>query len=175
MRQFTQVFQDATAAVPSGYFALQIAGGDPVYRERVYCYELYHKMRCVWPADTEFYLNGEVDKVAHPILTELGAADMKPDFLVHKPGDMQGNYAIIEVKTCRTDNAGICKDITTLSRFARELGYKRAMFLVFGSEGNQNLRKRISRIASKFDKLPPIELWFHRVVGYPAEHITDVN
>jgi hypothetical protein len=126
-------------------------------------------MRSIWPRNTPFYLNGEIDKAAHPILTKLGAAGMKPDFLVHRPGYMEGNHAIIEVKTCHTSKSGICKDLGTLSRFVRDVGYEHAMFLVFGSAVNQGLADRISAVASKFGELPPIELWFHKAAGHPAE------
>jgi len=74
------ILSAATAAIGHEYFHLAIAGGDPVYRERVYCYELYHRMRCLWPVETGFRLNGEVDKSAHPILGAMGLAGLaKPD------------------------------------------------------------------------------------------------
>ena len=38
-------------------------------------------MRCRWPKDCPFVLNGEVDKAAHPTLMELGAGGYKPDLL----------------------------------------------------------------------------------------------
>jgi hypothetical protein len=74
MKELTKVLAEATGAVGNGYFRLNIDGGDSVYRERVYCYELYHQMRLRWPVGCPFYLNGEIDKAAHPIMTELGAA-----------------------------------------------------------------------------------------------------
>ena len=40
-----------------------------------------------------------------------------PDFLVHGPGDMAYNYAIMEVKSERAKKDGIRKDLTTLSEF----------------------------------------------------------
>ena len=40
MEQLTQILQDATAAIGQEYFLLPIHGADPVYRERVYCYEI---------------------------------------------------------------------------------------------------------------------------------------
>jgi hypothetical protein len=52
MEQFTQILQDATAAIGDEYFLLPIEGADPVNRERVYCYELYHQMRLLWPKDS---------------------------------------------------------------------------------------------------------------------------
>lgn len=83
MHQLTELLQRATANVPAQYFQVTLDGGDPIYRERVYCYELYHQLRCQWPTDTPFNLNGELDKAAHPILRELDADYAKPDFLIH--------------------------------------------------------------------------------------------
>jgi hypothetical protein len=98
VEELSRIISDATRLIEPAYFRLNIAGGDPVYRERVYCYELYHQMRVHWSADTPYYLNGEVDKTGHSLLTELGVGRRKPDLLVHRPGDMIGNHAVIEVK-----------------------------------------------------------------------------
>lgn len=161
---------EATVAIERGYFHLQIDGSIPVYRERVYCYELYHQMRSCWPAGCEFYLNGELDKAAHPILRELRADQKKPDLLIHKPGYMSGNHAIIEVKNARATNDGIRKDLSTLDLFVRKVNYQRAIYLFFGQEANDGLKERIQSVAAEFDELVPIELWFHREVGQPATH-----
>lgn len=46
METFVKILRKATANIPPEYFQLPIAGReDPIYRERVYCYELYHQMR----------------------------------------------------------------------------------------------------------------------------------
>src|ERR1700733_8802407 len=111
MDELTEVLTKATAAIECGYFHFNIAGGPSIYRERVYCYELYHQMRCLWPANS-FYLNGEVDKAGHPLLSDLRSK--KPDLLVHRPGDEHGNHAVIEVKPSRVDDDDIRKDIETL-------------------------------------------------------------
>jgi hypothetical protein len=120
MENLDRILQDATAAVEDNYFRLHIDGADaPIYRERVYCYELYHQMRCRWPApdNCPFYLNGEVDKRAHPILSKLGVGGI-PDFLVHGPGDMGRNHAIIEVKSSNVRNSGIAGDLRKNRVFA---------------------------------------------------------
>jgi hypothetical protein len=83
MDDLTRILKEATANIAPEYFRLSIDGGGPVYRERVYCYELYHQMRLQWPKGGPFILNGEVDKAAHPILSALGADYAKPDLLVH--------------------------------------------------------------------------------------------
>jgi hypothetical protein len=67
-------------------------------------------MRNYWPRGCPCYLNGEIDKAAHPKLAELGADHAKPDLLVHQPGDMRGNHAIIEVKSPRATIAEIRKE-----------------------------------------------------------------
>ncbi len=177
MKKLTSVIKKATTKVDREYFLLDIDGGDPIYRERVYCYELYHQMRLCWPADTKFYLNGEVDKAGHPELKKLEAkADhVKPDLLVHQPGYGKGNYAIIEVKSPNTDNDGIYKDLKNLSLFKRKVGYKRAIYLIYG-DGDKavDVAKRVKTIAEKAQKfeLEPIELWLHKEPGKPAVRCT---
>lgn len=51
MEEFTQILRQATAAIAPEYFHFPIDGGDPIFRERVYCYELYHQLRERWPED----------------------------------------------------------------------------------------------------------------------------
>jgi hypothetical protein len=49
MEELDKILQRATASIGREYFLLPIHGAPPVYRERVYCYELYHQMRLLWP------------------------------------------------------------------------------------------------------------------------------
>lgn len=66
MDGFDALLGTSTHAVPETYFQLPVAGREgPSYRERVYCYELYHQLRCRWPVDTGYSLAGEVDKKGH--------------------------------------------------------------------------------------------------------------
>jgi hypothetical protein len=128
-------------------------------------------MRLCWPHGCEYSLNGEVDKRAHPILRDLGADLGTPDLLVHKPGHMSGNHDIIEVKSARADAVGTQKDLNTLSLFVRDVGYKRAIYLVYGDEIRNALIQRIRRRAANTEALAPIELWVHRKVGVPAQNL----
>ena len=175
MNELTEIISRATAAIKHGYFHLPIDGGDPVYRERVYCYELYHQMRSRWPARCKFYLNGELDKAGHPLLHELGANNKKPDFLVHKPGDMSGNHAIIEVKKVGAKPDDVLKDIDTLDRFVRKVGYQRAIYLFFGHEADVALIEKIKSVAAEFSELVPIEIWFHTQARESATHIITIQ
>ena len=171
MKELTRIITDATAGIGPGYFHLSIDGGDSIYRERVYCYELYHQMRLNWPDHTEFYLNGEVDKAAHPILRTLGADHAKPDLLVHRPGYMTGNHAIIEVKSSEADAEGIRKDLETLSLFKSKVGYQRSIYIIYGQKAAA-VADRVIRIARELKGLEDIELWLHLAPGEPATHNT---
>ncbi len=81
MWQLDEILRDAAAAIGPAYFQLPIAGKEsPIYRERVYCYELYHQMRQRWPPDSPFTLGGEVDKQGHPLVRGNGLDDASPIF-----------------------------------------------------------------------------------------------
>jgi hypothetical protein len=170
VQELTDILQTATARIEPMYFRLNVDGGDPIYRERVYCYELYHQMRLQWLNGCPYYLNGEIDKAAHPILTELGAAYAKPDLLIHRPGYMSGNHAIIEVKNSRTRARGIVKDLKTLGLFRSEVRYERAIYLVYGDEC-ESIADRILNVVQKLGRTPPIELWLHVGAGEPAQQV----
>ncbi len=172
--ELTTWLQTATARIAPHYFHVELDGGDPVYRERVYCYELYHQLRVVWPDNAPFVLNGELDKAAHPILRQLGADYAKPDLLVHRPGYMSGNNTVIEVKSSNAQGREIAKDLKTLSLFRTTVGYSRAIYLLYGYE-TETAVKRIDIVAKKFGELPPIELWLHASPGTPAVFISSIG
>jgi len=176
MNELSQIISTSTAGIDEMYFQLRIDGGDPIYRERVYCYELYHQMRLRWPADTEYYLNGEIDKAAHPILKKLGVENAKPDLLVHRPGYMEGNFAIIEVKHIAAQRQGILKDIETLSLFINKVGYERAIYLFYGYEDPNAIKNKVkAAIQNVKIELATIELWVHNTVHSEAQHVDTLN
>jgi hypothetical protein len=162
MEQLDHILQQATAAIEREYFLLPIHGADPVHRERVYCYELYHQMRLRWPAPEHcpYRLNGEIDKGGHPYFRN-DRGKPKPDLLVHVPGTGD-NHAVIEVKSSRAKDKEIRKDLGTLCRFAN-FGYQRAIYLIYGAEA---MLERVQRCAG--DLAVPIEVWFHPAVTAPA-------
>jgi hypothetical protein len=157
MEQLTEILHQATAAIGAEYFLLAIHGADPVYRERVYCYELYHQMRRLWPVHSAYRLNGEVDKGGHPYF-QNDRGKPKPDLLVHVPGGGD-NHAVIEVKPSRTSDKGIRKDLKTLSLFCNVLGYERAIYLVYGP-ADETL-SRVQRCATNVADLAAIQVWLH--------------
>jgi hypothetical protein len=121
---------------------------DPIYRERVYCYELYHQMRLLWPIKTPYSLCGEVDKRGHPFYRGNELDQAKPDFLVHIPGELR-NYAVIEVKPINARHRGIYKDLKTLTTFRRNAGYQRAIYLFYGIGPIRDIKSQLSYIAHK--------------------------
>ena len=168
MNKLDEILSIATANIPREYFRLPIDGGGPIYRERVYCYELYHQMRCLWPKDCRFRLNGEVDKAAHPILSRLGASYAKPDLLIHGRGHMSQNHAIIEVKSVMEDLAGVRKDLRTLSLFRTRVGYERAIYLIYGGDYFDRVLSMIEQAVSELRDFPPREFWLHEGAGSSA-------
>ena len=79
---------------------LPVAGMEaPIYRERVYCYELYHRLRSVMNELFPYLLNGEIDKSRHPYMQGNNLDGVKPDLLLHRPGDMDANLVAMEVKS----------------------------------------------------------------------------
>lgn len=164
VEDLSRILERATKAIADPYFKLPVQGGDPVFRERVYCYELYHCMRCRWPKQSKFLLNGEVDKSGHSIVK----GNWKPDLLVHGPGFMQLNYAIIEVKSIDAKRHELRNDLAKLSAFVREWNYRRGLFLIYGTGQDTHMYERILMEAQQLEQLAPTEIWFHPSVGAPA-------
>ena len=77
-------------------------------RERVFCYEFYHQMRCVIPPDREVVINGEIDKRGYPAFNKEN-----PDFAFHIPGSNAGNAVVCEVKG-DIRKPGLAKDLETI-------------------------------------------------------------
>jgi hypothetical protein len=169
MNEFTDILRDATAAIAELYMQLPVEGGEARFRERVYCYELYHQLRCRWPEHGLYALNGEVDKRGHPFAALAGSQAI-PDLLVHTPGNMAGNHVIIEVKPANAQVAGIREDFRKLKLFrGQDIHYERAIYLFYGP---LNIN-RVTRVADEdeFASLPAVELWLHSASGVSAEHV----
>ena len=163
MHELSDLLAAAAADVAPEYFLLPIHGAEPIYRERVYCYELYHQMRRLWPSGSPYRLNGEIDKRSHPYFAD-GTAP-KPDFLVHEPGT-GNNHAVFEVKSANGSDQGTAKDLVTLLHFRTSLGYARAIYLVYGTQPDE-ARAKLSKYG-KPDQLDAIELWVHPEPGARA-------
>lgn len=168
----------AAAHVGGMYFQLPVAElEDPLYRERVYCYELYHWIRDGWNG-FDFSLGGEVDKTGHPIFRQGPYARSKPDLLCHRPGDMDGNLACVEVKPCVRPADEFREDLEKLTWFCHNARYYRGIFMVYGMEEHEtprlDLLKGKLRIAAEDLEidLGRITLLHHARVGEAARVVT---
>lgn len=158
--QIEQAFVTATGEILPSYFQLPIADLEcPSYRERVYCYELYHQWRKLWPLDCAYSLSGEIDKAGHPLVR----GGDKPDFLVHIPGEMN-NLLIVEVKSAVGPKHKIADDLMKLCRFRRApISYEHAIFLIYGIEIGEwpNICEEIISTNRDFSEFDPDLIHFY--------------
>ncbi len=108
---------------------------DNRYRERVYCYELYHQLRIILGDAYQYNLDGELDKKAHPIFMKYKLEKI-PDFIVHHRGDMEDNLAIIEVKPIKSVNDSITKlndDLDKIIDFIEIAEYHYGIMLIYSN------------------------------------------
>ncbi len=157
MEEFEGFLMHTAAQISPEYFLLPIHNAEARYRERVYCYELYHQLRRQWLPGCPYFLNGEVDKRAHPYFLHDGGAP-KPDFIVHIPGT-GNNYAVVEVKSAMVDGEGIRDDIEKLVQF-RGFGYQRALYLFYGIGANEAVQ-RVQAAGTTDEQMAAIEIWVH--------------
>lgn len=164
---FLMLLDEAARRVGDSWFLLRYStlgatAPQETYRERVYCYELYHQIRVL--SDTKlgeaagaptYLLSGEIDKAGLRAVTDKGLH--KPDLLWHEPGSWQRNAVVVEVKTASgltTD--GLSKDLQTLSAFvdADERGYECGVLLVYGDMAEKELHANVLRVAVDLQRTP---------------------
>ncbi len=168
--RFLYALMAATARVPAHYFQLPVAAegqAEVVYRERVYCYELYHQLRNVLDCERlakGYALNGEIDKQGHPIIRPSA-----PDLLFHVPGGMHQNLVVVEVKPINAKSKGILKDARNLAYFvSAEVGYRLGVMLVYGDGGRSIGRFESALHSAGVDAL---RLLWQRNPGEPAMEV----
>ena len=169
--KYFTIFRDALLAatrnVQEKYFRLPVEYKDYVFRERAYCYELYHQLRVLLPSDYPYTLSGEVNKAGHPLIADY-CGGIIPDFLIHNPGLMgeTDNLIIVEVKTIQGANynvegEGLLKDMQTINCMTTlENGYYRGIILIFGS-GNNNKKMEVENIYRARCDMNFVKLFFH--------------
>jgi hypothetical protein len=170
---FLDILFNASQRMGAEYFQLPVAGKqEPIYRERDYCYELYHWMRQCTPGDFGYRLDGEADKSGHSII-EKYAGKVIPDFIIHNPGSMEQNLTVMEVKPVVGAKKGFIKDVNNLSKFLRpEINYYRAILLVYGDDAAL-LENIIVLVRSMLGDIPKgsFYLMWHKQGNIPVETI----
>jgi len=165
--RFIDILRVATVRVSRPYFQLPVARQeDPIYRERVYCYELYHQIRPLLESDQElsrYTLSGEIDKAGHKIIRRY-----IPDFVVHDPGRMD-NLITIEVKSINGQLQGVQKDLDTLVYFVSdEVRYQCGIYLIYGDDERAFEVFKQQFLAANHQKL---QLFWHRCPGESANRL----
>ena len=170
---FRALFSSATSAVGRDYFLLPVAdtkGGEPLvqYRERVYAYELYHRLRCIWPG-WPYSLGGEVDKQGHPHIRGPYLDSAKPDLLVHVPGRMDQNLVAVEIKAASStvERDAIETDLKKLAAFCAEAKYEAGFLLVFG-QPVEPILGHVAWAVRRGVSMEHTELWHHPAPGNVA-------
>jgi len=166
LKLITNWLVQASEQIPKDYFKLPVAGQEnPIYRERVYCYELYHQWRNQWSDDCRFSLCGEINKNGHRIIR----THTMPDFLVHTPREMK-NLLILEVKPVSAQLWRIIEDLKKIAWFRTQIkdntdntNYYAGYFLLYG-KSKITWEKRRKSIENKINNeidLKLIQVFIH--------------
>jgi hypothetical protein len=146
------------------YFQLPTAGAEEaIYRERVYCYELYHQLRVLLQGEEDlarYALSGEIDKRGHQIIRPC-----IPDLVFHAPGRMD-NMVVLEVKPINGELKGIQKDLRNLADFVSpQVNYQLGIELAYGDD-----ESHFSHFEREFAQLHDqrLQLFWHRRCGERA-------
>ncbi len=146
---YIEVIRNALSMVASEYYKVRTTYDlSGIVRERVFCYELYHKIRCLLRPDEALVVHAEVDKSGHK---DFRPEDQKnPDFVFHVPGEHRRNTLVVEVKGTICRLSGILKDFRTLERFMSTYGYEAGVFILY----NHTLDDLVA--SRKFKKALPL-------------------
>ncbi|PSR32026.1 MAG: hypothetical protein C7B46_16090 [Sulfobacillus benefaciens] len=172
---FIQALKCASSCIEKSYFHPLVASlpEDPplqMWRERVYCYELYHQLRMILPQETKngVMLFGEMDKKSHPLIHH----GTIPDFLYHRPGKSgyRNNVAIIEVKSIQRmrEHLAICRSIETLQDTQHQLHYQISLLYIFGDQDADTEKWIRDKIIQEQKGNAPFHVLWHQHVGKPA-------
>jgi hypothetical protein len=179
---FSRALCNSAMEIGHHYFEVKRENAKPVWRERAYCYELYHQLRCQLDGESKFdyTLHGEIDKKNHEEVCKEFKKIMKgcpnPDFVVHVPGDDK-NLVVIEVKTFEHIRYAYL-DLKKLNVFLNSgLHYEHGILLIFGSNQkksakDETIEEGLKKLAKdyKCDEQKLCILW-HKKCGKLPERI----
>jgi hypothetical protein len=160
---FLEQLKEAVTKVDAKYINISVIElPNNIYRERVFCYELYHQLRKLLGDDYKYMLDGELDKKSHPIIYPK-----IPDFVIHYRGEMGYNLAIIEVKPIKSIYTSITNledDLDKIIDFIEVGEYHYGIMLIY-SNGVDLLNKNIIKVFKERTSSHPEKiflLWYPR-------------
>jgi len=148
---FQTALYNSLISIEPRYFTLT-REGKYILRERVYCYELYHQLRCnLGNWEMPFVLQAEIDKSGQEEFCRIfNQRPPNPDFVFHGPGFGENNFVIMEVKSSSTfSKNGAQNDMNKIEKFTKEFGYRHGVFLIFGSINSKGSERDIRRLVDK--------------------------
>lgn len=157
--RYDRIILEALENVDESYYKIPTTyNSEGIVRERVFCYEFYHQLRCLAEENRNIKINGEIDKRGHELFNE---ADWKnPDFVFHVPGTMKENLIIVEVKGNIDRGENDCiKDFKTIKIFLEKYQYQIGIFILYNHglmEFSEKFKNELKEIFLENDKLKKI-------------------
>lgn len=159
LAMYYEIILEALENVDQSYYTIPVTyRSEEIVRERVFCYEFYHQLRCLAEKNKkiDIKINGEIDK--------RGNRDFNgenPDFVFHLPGTMERNSIVIEVKgNAQNDYINKCiKDFTTLKNFLKSHQYKIGIFILYNYnliEFTETFKEKLKEIFLENEELKEI-------------------
>ncbi|WP_148266530.1 hypothetical protein [Methanocella arvoryzae] len=155
--------------INDSYYHVKRAESVDCYKERVYCYELYHQLRIQLGDDYEYCLMGELDKCSHQSFCNAYGVEPKhgpkPDFIIHTPGIQNeiSNFVIIEIKTTNNRISKIKDDIIKLLGFINNTSYRYGISLIYGDNLDMDsLNSAIAELETHNNMSKIMVIWHDR-------------
>lgn len=137
---FYPALLDAISKIDKQYYKVKLAYfNQTIYRENVYCYELYHQLRLLLGNEFPFLLSGELDKASHPDIADR-CLEFKSEFLIHQPGKLDQDSFISIMNVCSLASAFRMPEklIENLNKMVCSTnlqgGYYRGIMLIYGDD-----------------------------------------
>ncbi|WP_090138396.1 hypothetical protein [Limnohabitans sp. DM1] len=174
MNKFYDILVAATENISRQYFSTKIIVDDyikSVYRERIYCYELYHQIRLKLKCDLTMGFYGEYDKSGSSLYERSALNRIKPDFLIHSPGNVEENLLAMEVKSSDAKRRDIKSDINKLIKLKESHNFKFCIYLIYGDNALEKGGAAAEFVGDKFKS--EIKIFIHRKAGERAFALDD--
>ncbi len=137
---FYNALLESTSKIDKHFYKVKLAYfNQTMYRENVYCYELYYQLRKILGEDFPYMLSGDVDKASHPDIVER-CLEFKSTFLIHQPGIFNSESLLAILYVCSLDYAFRYPE-TLIENFNKmncainvQGGYYRGIMLIYGDD-----------------------------------------
>lgn len=158
---FRKALVESIAAIDREYFSVDRYAATPTWRQRVYCYELYHNLRCALGNGFPYVLHGEIDKRGHAWVKSVLGYEPNPDFVVHAAGT-QGGLAVVEVEPADCDVGAATEDVKKLRDFVTEVDYHTGILLLVG---RVPVKRQVRSLIAEIERQEPRLLILHHAAA----------